>query len=262
MNWLTSQGVKTYLSEEGVGAPTLFLHGAPDSADMWQGVIASLNGRYRCIAPDLPGFGRSIAPANFDYSLDNQARWVDGVVMSLGLTEPVNLIMHDFGGHFGLAWAIRHPDKVRRMVISNTNFFSDYQWHYGAQLLRMPLLGELMMLMTNQKSLADMMKQNSPQLTEAQLRQAYENFTPATRKTMLRLYRVSHPQNFRGWEDELLKLTQCVPTMVIWGDADQFAAPCYADRFGAQTVHHFAQYGHWVPVEGAVEFAAKLGAFL
>jgi pimeloyl-ACP methyl ester carboxylesterase len=187
---------------------------------------------------------------------------VDGVVTALGLTEPISLVMHDFGGHFGLAWAIRHPEKVRRLVISNTNFFSDYKWHPGAQFLRTPLLGEIGMTLTNYKSLADMLRSGSPQLPEAHIQQTYAAFTPAVRKSMLRLYRASDPHNFKGWEDELLKLTQRVPTLVLWGDADPFAAASYAERFGAQTVQHFAQYGHWVPVEGAAEVAEKLAAFL
>jgi pimeloyl-ACP methyl ester carboxylesterase len=73
MNTLFSQNVKTYVKDEGAGSPILFLHGAPDSAEMWNGVIRRLSSHYRCLAPDLPGFGRSVASANFDYSLDSQA---------------------------------------------------------------------------------------------------------------------------------------------------------------------------------------------
>lgn len=262
MKTLVSQRVNTYLTDEGSGAPILFLHGAPDSAEMWNGVMSRLRDRYRCLAADLPGFGRSAAPADFDYALDNQARWVDGVVTALGLTEPVSLAMHDFGGHFGLAWAIRHPDKVRRLVISNTSFFSDYRWHSGARLLRTPLVGELGMLMTSYRSLRQIFHTGSPGLSEAHIQQSYALLTPGVRRSMLRLYRTTDPKNFKGWEDELLKLTKQVPTMVLWGDADPFVDSNYAERFGAQTVIHFVQYGHWLPVEGAAEVAEHLNTFL
>lgn len=262
MSTLLSVDVNTQVNDVGAGAPVLFLHGAPDSGEMWNAVIEPMCQAYRCVAPDLPGFGRSQAPADFDYSLENQARWVDGVVTGLDLPTPLNLVMHDFGGHFGLAWALRHPEKVRRLVISNTSFFSDYKWHSGAHMLRLPVIGELAMKMTNYKILSQNLRTGSPGLSEAHLRQTYDMFTPSVRRAMLRLYRASAPENFKGWEDDLLRLTERVPTMVLWGDLDPFAPPAYAGRYGAQRVRHFAQYGHWIPIEGAAEFAIELAAFL
>jgi pimeloyl-ACP methyl ester carboxylesterase len=259
---ITAQNVQTHVTDQGSGAPVLFLHGAPDSAEMWAGVIAHLGAGYRAIAPDLPGFGRSTAPDPFDYSLDNQARWVGAVLAALDLREPLNLVMHDFGGHFGLAWAVRHPEQVRRLVISNTNFFSDYKWHPGAQFLRTPLLGELGMWLTNYQSMAGNLRAGSPGLSEAHIRQTYAAFTPSVRRHMLQLYRTSDSKNFRGWEDELLKLTGRLPTLVLWGDLDPFAPSRYAERFGTRAVHHFAEYGHWLPVEAPEAYAGELRAFL
>src|SRR3982751_356877 len=98
------EGARIYVVEEGEsqGHPVLFLHGNPDSADMWSGVIDRLKTkhRYRCIAIDLPGFGRSEAPAGFDASLESEARFVDDLVSALGITEPLDIVGHDFGGHF------------------------------------------------------------------------------------------------------------------------------------------------------------------
>jgi pimeloyl-ACP methyl ester carboxylesterase len=77
---LMIQGVKVYLTDCGSGSPLLFLHGAPDSAEMWSGVIEQLKDQYRCFAPDLPGFGRSLAPADFNCSLENMARFLDTLI--------------------------------------------------------------------------------------------------------------------------------------------------------------------------------------
>ena len=68
-------------------------------------------------------------------------------------------------------------------------------------------------------------------------------------------------RNFLGWEDELLKLTQRVPTCVIWGDRDPYVSPTWAERFGAQTVHHLSEISHWPPVEAPQAVAQKLMAF-
>lgn len=258
---ILARGVHTHVTVAGAGAPVLFLHGAPDSADMWTDVIGRLSGRFQCFAADLPGFGRSAAPADFDYALENQARWVDELVAGLGITAPLTLVMHDFGGHFGLAWAIRHPDRVRRLVISNTSFFSDYRWHAGAQFLRLPLLGELGMRLTNAASLSQMLRAGSPHLSDAYLQRVYAQFTAAVRRSMLRLYRASDPRRFQGWETELRQLTAAVPALVVWGDLDPYAPPHYAERFGARRVQHFPAAGHWVPVEAAAAVAEQIDAF-
>jgi pimeloyl-ACP methyl ester carboxylesterase len=116
----TVGGAPIHLIDAGSGTPTLFLHGDPDSADLWGGVIARLRDQHRCLAPDLPGFGRSGVPGGFDGSLARMARFVDDLVAALGVREPLNLVGHDFGGHFALAWAIEHPEKARRIAIANT----------------------------------------------------------------------------------------------------------------------------------------------
>src|SRR5690349_6630806 len=103
---LTVQNVPVYLIDEGTGTPTLFLHGNPDSADMWRPVIDRLRDSFRCLAADLPGFGRSGTLPAFDGSLESMARWVDDVVTAIGIREPLNIVGHDFGGQFAPAWAI------------------------------------------------------------------------------------------------------------------------------------------------------------
>lgn len=257
------QGVNVFLLERGAGTPTLFLHGVPDTAEMWHGIMARLEDQSHCLAPDLPGLGRSTAPADFDLSLENRARFVDGLVAALGIREPLNLVVHDFGGHYGLAWAVRHPAQVRRIAISNTAFFSTYQWHSNARLFRTPLLGELVMALTNPRLFARSMRQGGAPHTDAQLHEIYTYALskPAVRRMILSLYRRTNPADFLGWEDELRALTARVPTCMLWGDKDPFVAPDFADRFGAGTVHHFAAYGHWAPLEAAGTIAAILREF-
>ncbi|QXP85780.1 alpha/beta fold hydrolase [Methylococcus sp. Mc7] len=70
------QEVDLFVRDVGAGPPVLFLHGNPDSADIWDEVVARLNGRFRCIAIDLPGFGRSGPAPGFDCSFANLGRFV------------------------------------------------------------------------------------------------------------------------------------------------------------------------------------------
>src|SRR5512143_1029697 len=119
---LIVQNVEVYLIDQGAGLPTLFLHGYPDSADLWNDVMTWLSPHYRCLAPDLPCCGRSSAPQDFNFSLNHLAEFIDDLVGAAGIISPLNLVVHDLGGVYGLAWAVQHPSKVRRLVIMNALF--------------------------------------------------------------------------------------------------------------------------------------------
>src|SRR5947207_12582527 len=104
------QGVNTQMTDTGSGSPILFLHGAPDSGEMWNTIIEPLNKDFHCFAPDLPGFGRSTAPAKLKCSLDNMARLIDELVEDVNIPTHLTLVVTDFVATSGLAWAIRHTE--------------------------------------------------------------------------------------------------------------------------------------------------------
>jgi len=255
------QGASIYIDEQGSGSPTLFLHGNPDSSILWRGIIAKLKSRFRCIAPDLPGFGHSGIPKAFKYSLPELSQFIDDLVIALKIRDPLNLVVHDFGGPYGLAWAVKHPEKIRGLAVINTIFFSDYRWHSWAKIWRTWPLGELSMATTTGWAFRTMMRKNAPRLSEEHLRETYSLFQPRTRKMVLDLYRATDPKNYKGWEDELLQLTARVPAIVLWGDRDPYVSLAYAERFGAKQVVHYADYGHWLPAENPEDVARRLGEF-
>ena len=258
---LMVQGAPVYLVDEGSGPPILFLHGNPDSSDVWREQIAQLSPQYRCLAPDLPGFARSTAPAGFDYSLDSLAMYVNDLLNALKIDEPVHLVVHDLGGPTGLAWAVKHPDKVRSLVVINTVFFSDYRWHFWARVWRTPLLGELSMRLMNRFSFRQELKRGSRKLSREHMDQAYDLFTPAMQKSVLRFYRALTPSRLKHWEDRLQPLVTRIPVLVLWGDQDPYLPKQFASRFGAKKVVHFPDCGHWLSVEAAADVSGQLEAF-
>ena len=259
---VTVQGVEVFVRESGRGEPILFLHGNPDSADLWQDVIARLENQYRCIAIDLPGYGRSKAPREFDVSIENLGLFVDDVVASIGVTEPINLVAHDFGGAFATAFASMHPNKVRRLVIINHPFFiGDYQWHSWARIWRTSLLGELSMITLTWPAFRWLLKQASNKLTDEQIRRTYSLVTPESKRMMLRLYRAIGPDEFRRWEPRMLAATAKVPTLVLWGQHDPYVPKEVADKFGARRVVRIEESGHWVPAEVPERVSAELIKF-
>ncbi len=254
-------GTGVHVREQGTGAPVLFLHGNPDTCALWDGVVAHMAGRYRCLAADLPGFGQSGMPRDFDCSLDGWSAWVQALTLALGLTEPIHLVVHDFGGLFGIAWAVQHPERLRRLAILNTMFFPDYRWHVLARIFRTPLLGELIQASSTRWGVVGEMRRGSRGLPEAYARQAYDAMTPLMKRTVLRLYRAADPEQFVAWQPGLEALMARVPTLVLWGDRDPYINKRFAERFHASQVHHFPDHGHWLPVEDPDAVAARLLAF-
>ncbi len=104
--------------DEGSGDPILFIHGIPTSSYLWRNVIAELRDRYRCIAPDLLGLGRTVGPIDADYTMPAQAQRLTRLLDALEL-EQVIVVAHDQGGAAGQILATAHTDRVRKLALVN-----------------------------------------------------------------------------------------------------------------------------------------------
>ncbi|HVU12573.1 MAG TPA: alpha/beta hydrolase [Phototrophicaceae bacterium] len=260
------QGTQVYYHERGSGTPTIFLHGVPDSAELWRPIIDQLQSSYRCIAPDLPGLTtRSALPTGFDFTLPSMAQWLNDFVTALAIHEPINLVFGDFGGLYALAFAITYPERVGKLALAGSvGFTPDYEWHSTAKMWRTPILGEVSMMMLNEGMFANTMKTSAPLLTPQHWRDVYalSLANAAVKRNIVRLYRAIDTKDYATWEPKLLDLTRRVPMIVLWGDQDPFIDRRFADRFGAQQVQHYPNNGHWIAAEAPDEMAAQIAAFL
>lgn len=254
------QGAEIHFTDTGKGTPVLFLHGIPDSGAVWEPVVEVVGESYRCIVPDLPGFGLSAVPRGFKVTLRDMAGFIDAFLAALGVDQPVHLVVHDIGGPYGLAWAVAYPEKVRSITIMNTVFQPDYQWHRYGRICRTPVLGELLQLLTTQSGLARALRSNSGAVKpgRAYIARVYREFTRPVRKMVLQLYRGLDPAVFEGWDNQLRLLAGRVPSLVLWGDRDTYIPSAFAERFGTRTVWHFPDCGHWPMVEMPQVVAANL----
>ncbi len=92
----------------------VLVHGWPDTHRLWDAQVEALRGAYRCVRFTLPGFDpRDAARA---YSLEEILDRLGRVVDLAGAGEPVTLLLHDWGCFFGYQFALRQPDRVRRIV--------------------------------------------------------------------------------------------------------------------------------------------------
>jgi haloalkane dehalogenase len=119
-NYVEQDGLRMHYVDEGAGDPVLLLHGEPTWAFLYRKVIPHLVGGARCVAPDYFGFGRSDKPTDrgwysYDRHVDSIARLVDALDL-----RDITLVVQDWGGPVGFAFAIDNPDRVARLVVLNT----------------------------------------------------------------------------------------------------------------------------------------------
>jgi pimeloyl-ACP methyl ester carboxylesterase len=120
------QGRRQHYLDEGTGTPVVMVHGNPTWCFYYRNLVERLSGDFRCIVPDHLGCGLSDAPAEEDYgyTLDDRVDDLDTLLAHLVPVGPIDLVVHDWGGMIGMAWAHRHPERVGRFVILNTAGFA------------------------------------------------------------------------------------------------------------------------------------------
>ena len=105
--------------DEGVGDPIVFLHGNPTSSYLWRNVMPHLEGKGRCIAPDLIGMGQSdkLPDSGPDsYRFVEHRQYLDGLLAALGVEGNVIFVVHDWGSALAFDWANRHRESVQGLA--------------------------------------------------------------------------------------------------------------------------------------------------
>ena len=129
--WFDSSKGRVHYLDEGEGPPILLLHGNPTWSFLYRGIVIRLRKRFRCIAPDYPGFGLSEHPANFRYTPAEQARVIRSLVQTLDLEE-LTIMGHDWGGPIGMRVALDEVARMRSLVMANTWYWPTEALHLRA----------------------------------------------------------------------------------------------------------------------------------
>ncbi len=250
--------------DEGAGETLLAVHGNPTWSFYWRELIRAWAPRYRVIAVDHMGCGRSDKPRNYAYRLaqhvDNLAR----LVQRLDLRD-VTLLAHDWGGAIGLGAALAEPERFARFVMFNTAAFRSNRMPWRIRACRIPVIGRVAV-------------QGLNGFARAALRMAvckHERMTPALRAGLLAPYDSWQNRQaiYRFVEDipmspahpsyaTLLAIERGLPSLAdrpwafVWGMRDWCFTPEFLEQFltfipGAE-VHRLADAGHYV-VEDAHE---------
>ena len=112
-------GLKTNLHRAGKGEPVILLHGLGASSYSWRYALPELARHYEVFAPDLPGFGRTDKPWDFDYSIHGLHSWVVKLMDQLGI-KSARFAGNSMGGVLSLWTAMEAPERVERMALLGT----------------------------------------------------------------------------------------------------------------------------------------------
>jgi pimeloyl-ACP methyl ester carboxylesterase len=244
------------------GITTLYLHSVPTSSDDWVPFLKATGG----LAPDLIGFGRSSKAGNLDYSIPGCVGFLEELLDAVAV-DGIALVGHGWGAAIGLAFAQRHPQRVRRLtLIDPLPLLEGFTWPRMARWWRRPVLGELLMGSVNRRLLARTLRSGcarSGAWPEERLTAAWDQFDQGTQRAILRLHRSIDEPGLAVLGRELADLDQ--PALVLWGELDPWLAPTFADAYAARLPNAVAERvagaGHW-PWLDRPDLIARVAAFL
>ncbi len=124
-HYFERDGLRLHYLDEGQGAPVVMVHGNPTWSFYFRRWVAALRDRYRVIVPDHIGCGLSDKPGDdrYPYRLERRAADLEALLDSLGIDDDITLVAHDWGGMIAMAYAVSHPERVRRIMLLNTAAF-------------------------------------------------------------------------------------------------------------------------------------------
>lgn len=249
-------GHRMHYVDEGQGPTVLMLHGNPTWSYLYRHIILGLMDSYRCVAPDHLGFGLSDKPKGIDLSMRSHIARLDEFVTALDLRD-ITLMVQDWGGIIGLGWAVKHKDRVRRLVIMNTTGFvpdpkkvrAMRPAPWGLALLwmfKIPGLGELFVQGINgfARYLIPFANHQTSRLT-TDVMAGYLDVYPTWSSRRAHLASVRQvPMTSRSPTWKLLQeidreLTGwLVPTQLIWGMRDPVFVPWFLREFERRLPNH------------------------
>ena len=272
--FLDHGGVLQHYVDEGPrdAAPLLFLHGNPTWSFAWRRALAGLRGSHRVVAPDHVGCGLSDKPAGYPYRLAQHAENVAALVDRLGL-ERITLVMHDWGGAIGMAFARRRPELVARLVALNTAAFRSRRIPLRIAACRVPVLGRLAVLGLNAFARAAtrmaVERPLPPEVARAYLL-PYDSWESRI-ATLAFVEDIPLAPGHPSW-DELVAVEEALagfrglPALLLWGERDWCFTPRFREewqrRFPEAEVVRFPDAGHWVMEDAGAEVVRELARFL
>ena len=266
-------GSEIFYREAGdPAAPTLLLlHGFPSSSAQYEQLMQQLAGDLHVIAPDYPGFGRSPALEGTT-TFDRIADVTDAFTGAVGLQQ-FSLYMFDFGAPVGFRIAVRHPERVQRLILQNGNayeaglgpgmqalapYWRDRAAHENA------IRGFLTLGATRSQYLDGVPEPASVNPDLWELDQRYMDMAGRDQVMLDLLYDYqSNVAAYPQWHEYMR--TRRPPALLPWGANDAFFPPAGAEAYLADLPDadiHLLDTGHFATATHSAEIAEMIVAFM
>ena len=261
---ILSGGIAVNYHDHGSGFPVVMIHGSGPGVSAfvnWRLVMPELARQRRVLAPDMVGFGFTERPAGMVYTLDN---WVDQVIAFLDTMNlpQLDLVGNSFGGALSLALTVRHPERVRRLVLM------------GAAGVSFPITQELDDVwgyepsFENMRRIMDVFAYDRNLVNDELARLRYE---ASIRPGFQESYASMFPAPRQRWVDALATADDAIAgitheTLIIHGREDKVIPlenSLRLSRLIARSqLHVFGRCGHWTQIEHAKRFSQLVSNFL
>lgn len=225
--FVSVDGIRIHYQEFGslpAVADVVLIHGYTASVYVWKTVAPMLAAAgLRVIALDLPGFGYSQKPKNFDYSISSQARIVERFMDRLGIGRPV-VVGSSYGGAVAATLALDYPERVAKLILVDPVTNDDPKRHPVLRLAAIPGIGEVI---TPFLADARMFHRSRMKKTIAQPNQRLitKDRIEAIRRPLAAAdAHYSLLATSRNWYAERIERDAALlnqPTLIIWGEDDR-----------------------------------------
>ena len=271
-------GLSMHYLDEGEGEPVVMVHGNPTWSFYYRELVAALSKTHRCIVPDHIGMGMSDKPGDdrYEYTLERRVDDLERLLDHLALDAPVNLVVHDWGGMIGMAWAARHPTRVARLVIMNTAAFplpAGRGFHLPLKITRTPVGGLLVRrfnaFSASSARLCVTRRPLTPEVRDAYTApyESWENRIATLRFVQDIPLRPSDPsyRTVEATERELHRFID-TPAVIFWGEKDFIFDGPFLEEWRRHlpnaAVHRFSDCGHYVLEDASEEIIPEVRRFL
>ncbi len=272
-------GLRYHYLDEGRGDPVVMLHGNPTWSFYYRDLVRGLRDKYRIIVPDHIGCGLSDKPddSRYEYSLERRVADFGALMDGLDLDAKLTLVLHDWGGMIGMAWAVRNPSRVRRIVLLNTAAFHLPEtkklpaalWWVRNTSLAAFLVRRFNAFSRGATRFCCTRKRLSREVRDAYCA-PYDSW--ANRIATLRFVQdIPLRAGDRGYElisevESKLGLFADRPVLICWGGRDfvfdHHFLEAWLKHFPSAEVHRFPDCGHYVLEDAGQEILALIERFL
>lgn len=264
--------------DEGQGEPVVMVHGNPTWSFFYRNVVNALKGTHRCLVPDHIGCGLSDKPddATYSYTLERRVHDLDRLIEHRVPGERLSLIVHDWGGMIGMAWATAHPERIQRLVVMNTAAFpkpASKRFPWQLHLCRNTLLGPLLVRGLNgfcRYAVRHCSVKPLPADVAASYLLPYDSWR--NRIAVLRFVQdIPLQAGDPGFElisrvAAGLEKLRDVPMLICWGEQDFVFDGHFLEewrrRFPDADVHAFPEAGHYVLEDAGDKIVPLIQQFL